>query len=136
EALAQPEDEVVHGTGRGEHVVAPDALEQIFARDDLAGVLGEHLEDHRLLLGELLRLAVPGAGAERAEVDFVVAEAQHRGGGGGGGAAVPVPAPQDRAHAQQELLQMKGLGEVVDRKSTRLNSSHVSISYAVFCLKK
>src|SRR5699024_12320345 len=25
---------------------------------------------------------------------------------------------------------------VVDRKSTRLNSSHVSISYAVFCLKK
>src|SRR5207249_7397077 len=29
------------------------------------------------------------------------------------------------------------LGEVKkDRKSTRLNSSHVSISYAVFCLKK
>src|SRR5439155_4399822 len=26
--------------------------------------------------------------------------------------------------------------EVVDRKSTRLNSSHVAISYAVFCLKK
>src|SRR5437868_10058682 len=25
---------------------------------------------------------------------------------------------------------------IVDRKSTRLNSSHVSISYAVFCLKK
>src|SRR5690349_22606745 len=27
-------------------------------------------------------------------------------------------------------------GFVVDRKSTRLNSSHVEISYAVFCLKK
>src|SRR5690349_24760333 len=26
--------------------------------------------------------------------------------------------------------------ETVDRKSTRLNSSHVEISYAVFCLKK
>src|SRR5207249_8146428 len=26
--------------------------------------------------------------------------------------------------------------QVGDRKSTRLNSSHVSISYAVFCLKK
>src|SRR5690625_6359791 len=26
--------------------------------------------------------------------------------------------------------------ETVDRKSTRLNSSHVAISYAVFCLKK
>src|SRR5437868_10158900 len=28
------------------------------------------------------------------------------------------------------------LGRKRDRKSTRLNSSHVSISYAVFCLKK
>src|SRR5438067_2585763 len=27
-------------------------------------------------------------------------------------------------------------GRPADRKSTRLNSSHVSISYAVFCLKK
>src|SRR5690625_6286108 len=25
---------------------------------------------------------------------------------------------------------------IIDRKSTRLNSSHVAISYAVFCLKK
>src|SRR5438874_8858171 len=29
-----------------------------------------------------------------------------------------------------------GRGDVRDRKSTRLNSSHVEISYAVFCLKK
>src|SRR5699024_12050484 len=29
-----------------------------------------------------------------------------------------------------------GVASVRDRKSTRLNSSHVSISYAVFCLKK
>src|SRR5699024_4733092 len=28
------------------------------------------------------------------------------------------------------------IDRLVDRKSTRLNSSHVSISYAVFCLKK
>src|SRR6266487_5528848 len=28
------------------------------------------------------------------------------------------------------------IGRPVDRKSTRLNSSHPSISYAVFCLKK
>src|SRR3712207_7647733 len=28
------------------------------------------------------------------------------------------------------------LGEPTDRKSTRLNSSHANISYAVFCLKK
>src|SRR5699024_11296089 len=29
-----------------------------------------------------------------------------------------------------------GYSSEIDRKSTRLNSSHVSISYAVFCLKK
>src|SRR5256885_5261659 len=29
-----------------------------------------------------------------------------------------------------------GRGEGLDRKSTRLNSSHLVISYAVFCLKK
>src|SRR3712207_8618563 len=30
----------------------------------------------------------------------------------------------------------KRLAQIVDRKSTRLNSSHANISYAVFCLKK
>src|SRR5690625_5669729 len=30
----------------------------------------------------------------------------------------------------------RGIGAFKDRKSTRLNSSHVAISYAVFCLKK
>src|SRR5690606_41796371 len=30
----------------------------------------------------------------------------------------------------------KAKGRPLDRKSTRLNSSHVKISYAVFCLKK
>src|SRR5256885_13288108 len=29
-----------------------------------------------------------------------------------------------------------GVDHVLDRKSTRLNSSHLVISYAVFCLKK
>src|SRR3712207_7417965 len=30
----------------------------------------------------------------------------------------------------------RGVEVVLDRKSTRLNSSHANISYAVFCLKK
>src|SRR5256885_9475667 len=34
----------------------------------------------------------------------------------------------------KEVLAKGGMG--VDRKSTRLNSSHLVISYAVFCLKK
>src|SRR3712207_8876924 len=37
----------------------------------------------------------------------------------------------DLARARVDLLD-----PVVDRKSTRLNSSHANISYAVFCLKK
>src|SRR5690348_18054621 len=37
--------------------------------------------------------------------------------------------------ARQKQLQDLGL-DIEDRKSTRLNSSHPSISYAVFCLKK
>src|SRR5438874_9870109 len=52
-------------------------------------------------------------------------------------AAVGVDAEVQRRHARQvadalghELVERK------DRKSTRLNSSHVEISYAVFCLKK
>src|SRR5438477_8828717 len=38
----------------------------------------------------------------------------------------------------REDLVEAGVGRVkgLDRKSTRLNSSHMSISYAVFCLKK
>src|SRR5689334_24671019 len=40
--------------------------------------------------------------------------------------------PEAASHRVHRRLR---LGEV-DRKSTRLNSSHSSISYAVFCLKK
>src|SRR3712207_8712316 len=35
-----------------------------------------------------------------------------------------------------EAREVMGLGFKEDRKSTRLNSSHANISYAVFCLKK
>src|SRR5437899_8844795 len=38
-------------------------------------------------------------------------------------------------HSDSESGGVSGLGER-DRKSTRLNSSHLGISYAVFCLKK
>src|SRR5690348_18215179 len=38
-------------------------------------------------------------------------------------------------HVREHLLEVPQ-GLLRDRKSTRLNSSHPSISYAVFCLKK
>src|SRR3989442_9923756 len=50
--------------------------------------------------------------------------------------------PQARHRAQRESLRINSpsmVGTIPaarDRKSTRLNSSHVRISYAVFCLKK
>src|SRR5256885_9839558 len=41
------------------------------------------------------------------------------------------------ARAALQTLEQEGLIEgLQDRKSTRLNSSHLVISYAVFCLKK
>src|SRR5258707_6308562 len=49
-----------------------------------------------------------------------------------------VSAQQDRRLARVELERLAASGVLAarDRKSTRLNSSHANISYAVFCLKK
>src|SRR5699024_11219935 len=65
------------------------------------------------------------------------------------GAAKWYPGASLRAGHEGDLLCLHRLGRAKgqrgerhadtageDRKSTRLNSSHVSISYAVFCLKK
>src|ERR1039457_3914295 len=41
-----------------------------------------------------------------------------------------------RCHAVSPQQRPGGTHEYPDRKSTRLNSSHLVISYAVFCLKK
>src|SRR6266513_4230653 len=55
--------------------------------------------------------------------------------------ALPISAPGQRDSAGRPSLKARARSEprtpsLPDRKSTRLNSSHVSISYAVFCLKK
>src|SRR3712207_8748103 len=50
--------------------------------------------------------------------------------------------PDDRQHVGHAALAVGphapqvGAADHQDRKSTRLNSSHANISYAVFCLKK
>src|SRR3712207_6971389 len=48
---------------------------------------------------------------------------------GGRRVAVNLPQHEGRGAVADEL-------DGLDRKSTRLNSSHANISYAVFCLKK
>src|SRR2546430_5822718 len=45
-------------------------------------------------------------------------------------------ARQQRHHRGADERQLRLRGDRRDRKSTRLNSSHSQISYAVFCLKK
>src|SRR5437667_1496016 len=41
-----------------------------------------------------------------------------------------------QANGPDQKLPQDTLVMLIDRKSTRLNSSHITISYAVFCLKK
>src|SRR5258707_5149337 len=48
-------------------------------------------------------------------------------------AVVVVPGDQNLVRVRLPLHPSR---EALDRKSTRLNSSHANISYAVFCLKK
>src|SRR2546427_12430050 len=56
-----------------------------------------------------------------------------------------IPLPESIKEALEKMASAKVLGRTnaaayqqfaLDRKSTRLNSSHSQISYAVFCLKK
>src|SRR5439155_21291293 len=61
-----------------------------------------------------------------------------RGAGRAGGRRLR-PSPRgDPRHAARRTrgFPARAARSVADRKSTRLNSSHVAISYAVFCLKK
>src|SRR5579859_8227309 len=44
--------------------------------------------------------------------------------------------PRHRARSQHRRGRRRARARAPDRKSTRLNSSHSQISYAVFCLKK
>src|SRR5207249_9796523 len=52
------------------------------------------------------------------------------------GRVVHTPARAEHVAVQTPQIFRRDVLERADRKSTRLNSSHVSISYAVFCLKK
>src|SRR2546426_12812498 len=60
---------------------------------------------------------------------------------GGEGGAVPLTVPGSSASAPRwspdgRYVSFLAARKTGDRKSTRLNSSHLVISYAVFCLKK
>src|SRR3712207_8603749 len=75
--------------------------------------------------------ALPISGHHLPQGFRVVVEPPHQGG---------VDAEGDAGRRQQRLHPLKvppaPVRQALDRKSTRLNSSHANISYAVFCLKK
>src|SRR5438309_4587544 len=50
--------------------------------------------------------------------------------------SIVIDVSDEEAIGGERLLRARLGAAVLDRKSTRLNSSHSSISYAVFCLKK
>src|SRR5690349_23031297 len=58
-----------------------------------------------------------------------------RGSDAGGDEVTEQPPAAERPRPVQLRVVVDAGGDL-DRKSTRLNSSHVEISYAVFCLKK
>src|ERR1039457_4537593 len=75
------------------------------------------MEDHlahsfRHQPGQFIMLSVPGAGE------------------------MPISISSSPSRPEVLELCVRRVGRVTDRKSTRLNSSHLVISYAVFCLKK
>src|SRR5699024_12183253 len=107
------------------HVVF-DAQQE--AGDELAALLLAGIEEGRRgrleasgddLVDELGRQRLGAAGEEERDHDDAVLEAF------------------EVALAVESLERIRGVElEGTDRKSTRLNSSHVSISYAVFCFNK
>src|SRR6266498_4569569 len=91
-------------------------------RSFLLGALKRCLADEHMQQHSLKR----GGGAQLISTDELEAEEIHH-------------LRADHEAAPDEILDVRWAGVVLeraDRKSTRLNSSHVRISYAVFCLKK
>src|SRR5688572_31118597 len=74
----------------------------------------------------------------RSELAVVVDDQQGGWQGHGRKSAFSRPGPVNIAQRYGNRCQVssKAGGHATDRKSTRLNSSHSQISYAVFCLKK
>src|SRR5436309_7825225 len=85
------------------------ALVEEFGQDTIAVILGVADAEAAKLIGLTVTVGDPSYAGSLAGVQL----------------GLPV------AHILEDEVRLQ-----IDRKSTRLNSSHVKISYAVFCLKK
>src|SRR5688572_24817706 len=91
----------------------------------------------RVLLAEEAVRAIDPPAAE--EVDAALEQLKQQHGGEGHFYAAMGIGPDQIDFVKQDLdvgIRVNKLMDRLDRKSTRLNSSHSQISYAVFCLKK
>src|SRR3712207_8283487 len=89
----------------------------LFRSEDVSRAVHVRREDARYALGVV--------GRQRPEGQPLVEQQLHH-----------VAHPRAALDGQPPPLRILPEETAVDRKSTRLNSSHANISYAVFCLKK
>src|SRR3712207_7140293 len=75
-----------------------------------------------------------GVGAEPCPVQ--TSDWRSAGGRSGRGGTTGASSRRPAVRGRRRILQATARLDLRDRKSTRLNSSHANISYAVFCLKK
>src|SRR5207249_5657359 len=115
----------------GQGTESPLGTELTGASDERLVALAERDRDERVLRRRLLGDAAHFFGVDAhgffheegiAVIQQMVSDLCHR--------AMPSQRSEERRSGRSQHLPI-----VEDRKSTRLNSSHVSISYAVFCLK-
>src|SRR5208337_3720151 len=105
--------------------LTPRLLQETLRLIDRGAVVGVVLLEQRLALGDTIAARDPDRGEQprlgRSDLDEV---------------GLGVALPRDRLRRLRAEQNPRRARDQRDRKSTRLNSSHRCISYAVFCLKK
>src|SRR5437870_4186610 len=92
------------------------------------GTLGDRIGRRRFYAGLFLILAAAGIVFAATDEFWVLAAVGLCG-------ALSTDVVESGPFTSREQAMLAGEADSRDRKSTRLNSSHVAISYAVFCLK-
>src|SRR5271166_3781386 len=103
--------------------LAPERIAEILRRLEATYPEAECALHHRNAW-ELLVATILSAQCTDARVNMVTPELFRK-----------FPTPKAMAEASLTAIEEEIRSTGLDRKSTRLNSSHVAISYAVFCLK-
>src|SRR2546430_14952921 len=131
-------------TQQGIALISPPPHHDIYSIEDLAQLIFDLKQVNPLAAVSVKLVAGAGVGTIAAGVVKGLADVVHVSGSDGGTGASPpsssknagIPRAIGLAETPQTLRRsgLRGRVRLRDRKSTRLNSSHSQISYAVFCL--